>query len=177
MYRVVVASQNPVKIRSVTEGCAQMFAGETCAVSGVSVSSGVSDQPMSDADTYTGAVNRAHAVRLLYPDADYCVGIEGGLEEKEGEFEVFAWIVVLGKDGRMGKGRSATFFLPPPIAEHIQAGKELGQATDLVFNETDTKLHKGTVGILTAGAIDRTAYYVQPVIMALMPFKNFALYG
>ena len=76
----------------------------------------------------------------------------------------------------VGKGRSGTFFLPPKIAELIRQGKELGEADDIVFERTNSKQENGAVGILTDGVVDRTKYYTEAVVLALIPFKNERLY-
>jgi non-canonical (house-cleaning) NTP pyrophosphatase len=53
---------------------------------------------------------------------------------------------------------------------------ELGDADDVVFGRTNSKQENGAVGLLTENVIDRTAYYVQALILALIPFKNSVLY-
>lgn len=174
--KVIVASKNPVKLSTAQSGFELMFPGEEVVVEGVSVSSGVTDQPMTDAETFRGSTQRAENARLAMPGADYWVGMEGGLEDKNGELEAFAWIVVLGASGKVGKGRTSTFFLPATVAELVRQGKELGEAGDIVFGLQNSKQQMGAVGILTHGIINRTEYYEQAVVVALIPFKNPELY-
>ena len=104
------------------------------------------------------------------------MGIEGGVEPHGAELSAFAWVVVLAKNGIEGKGRTGTFFLPLAVAELIQQGKELGEADDIVFAQTNSKQKNGAIGILTGDVIDRAALYEPAVIMALVPFKNPDLY-
>jgi inosine/xanthosine triphosphatase len=174
--KVIVASTNPVKIHTTEIGCAKMFPGMSFKVVGVPVPSGVSHQPMSEEETLQGALNRVNNISQSDPDADYWVGIEGGLEEKRGEFEVFAWVVVKGKDGKIGKGRTGSFFLPEKVAVLIKQGKELGVADDIVFGRSNSKQTNGSVGILTGDVLTRTTYYEHAMVLALIPFKNAALY-
>lgn len=176
MKKLIIASKNPVKIAAVREGFARMFPQETFVLDGVSMLSGVSDQPMSDAETLEGAWNRAHRTCDAVPDADFWIGIEGGVEDKAGELEAFAWVVVKSREGKIGKGRSSAFFLPQKVAELIRQGKELGEADDIVFSRTNSKQENGAVGLLTHNAIDRTHYYTDAVILALIPFVNPDLY-
>jgi inosine/xanthosine triphosphatase len=171
MTVVIVASTNPVKIQSVYDGFTRMFPGGLFDVRGVSVESGVSAQPMSDDETCTGAFNRARAAAQAVPDADYWVGIEGGLEEKRGDLHGVAWIVVIGR-GRVGKSRTATFVLPQEVARLIREGHELGHADDIVFQRSNSKHDNGSVGLLTADVLNRRLYYEHAVILALIPFKN-----
>lgn len=176
MKVVVVASTNPVKIKTAEVGFAKMFPDEMWGVKGVAAESGVAGQPMSEEETLLGAVNRAENVSLVVPEADFWVGIEGGVAEIEGAMESFAWIVVKGKNGKLGKGRTGSFFQPQKEAELIRSGKELGEADDLVFGMKNSKQANGSVGILTGDVLTRTTFYEQGVILALIPFKNPKLY-
>lgn len=177
MKKIIVASKNPVKINATQAAFEKMFPEESFSVEGVSVSSGVSDQPMTDDETYEGASNRASNARKEVPEANYWVGLEGGLETKGGQMEAFAWMVVLAKDGEMGKGRTGTFFLPPPVADLIKQGKELGEADDIVFGKTNSKQANGAVGLLTDDVVTRAEYYEAAMIFALIPLKNSKLYN
>ena len=171
---VTIASHNPVKIQATRNGFRAML-GEDFRVTPVSVSSGVSDQPLSDEETLRGALNRMGRAAAIAPDADYWIGIEGGLEERAGELAAFAWVVV--RSGvTTGKGRTASFFLPAQVAALVREGRELGEADDMVFGRENSKQENGAVGILTADVIDRVKLYEQAVILALIPFKNPRLY-
>lgn len=176
MSKVIVASTNPVKIKTTEIGFAKMFPGETFKVEGISVKSEVADQPMSDEETLLGATNRVNNVSELVPKADYWVGIEGGLREIKGEMEAFAWIVVKSNDGKIGKGKTGSFFLPKRMVELVKTGKELGEADDIVFGKVNSKQANGTVGNLTNDVLTRITYYEPAVILALIPFKNPKLY-
>jgi non-canonical (house-cleaning) NTP pyrophosphatase len=88
-----------------------MFPDEQLSITTVSIESGVGDQPMSDKQTLAGAISRAEGAKLVVKEANYWIGIEGGVEDCEGGMIAFAWAVVL--DGtRIGKGRTGTFFYP-----------------------------------------------------------------
>jgi inosine/xanthosine triphosphatase len=176
MKKIVIASKNPVKMNATLAGFKKMFPDEEFAIEGISVPSGVSDQPMTDAKTFLGAKNRTENASKERTDADFFVGIEGGVEEKNGEMESFAWVAIKAKDNGFGKGRTGTFFLPPRVAELIKQGKELGEADDIVFQRTNSKQENGAIGILTDNVIDRTTYYTDAVVIALIPFKNKELY-
>lgn len=176
MKKIVVASKNPIKIQATLEGFKRMFPDESFSVEGISVESGVDDQPSSDSETYQGAINRAVNASQALPDADYWVGLEGGIQKKNDEMESFAWMIVRGQDGQIGKGRTSTFFLPPRVAELINEGKELGEADDIVFGKTNSKQANGAVGLLTHDVVVRTDYYTEAIIFALIPFRNPELY-
>ncbi len=174
MKTIVVASTNPVKIQAALDGFQRMFPDEEFTAQGTAAESGVSDQPMSDAETLRGARNRVANVRQILPNADFWVGMEGGVEEIAGELEAFAWIVIADRS-RRGKSRTATFYLPEETARLVRQGIELGEADDQVFRRANSKQENGSVGLLTGNAIDRTRYYAQAVVLALIPFRNLDL--
>jgi inosine/xanthosine triphosphatase len=180
MKTIIVASHNPVKIQAARSGFEKMFPEQQFQTDALSSPSGVKDQPLSNDETFQGAMNRSFHASQLAPQADYWIGIEGGIEERGGEFTAFAWVVIYGKslDGKLvvGKGRTGTFFIPPPVADLIRQGKELGEADDIVFRRNNSKQENGAVGLLTGNVIDRKELYEQAVILALIPFKNTALY-
>ena len=173
---ITTASQNPVKLTATRTGYQALFGTEPT-VEGVSVPSGVADQPMTDAETLLGAVNRVHRVRELRPASDFWVGIEGGLEESDGDLVAFAWVVVLGASGAEGRSRTASFALPPGVAELVRSGLELGEADDRVFGRSNSKQKDGAVGLLSDGAMNRCDLYRPAVTLAFLPFKKPELYG
>ncbi len=175
MKKIIVASKNPVKIQASLNGFRRMFPADKFSAQGVSVDSGVQSQPMTDAETLTGATNRANFAKKAFPEMDYWVGIEGGVEVLGNEIAAFAWIVVLAEN-QIGKSRSGLFFLPKPVADLIHAGEELGTADDIIFGRKNSKQSGGAVGILTNNVIDRIQLYEHAMILALAPFKNRELY-
>ncbi|MFK7935612.1 MAG: inosine/xanthosine triphosphatase [Saprospiraceae bacterium] len=176
MKRIIVASKNPTKIRSALHGFQEMFPNEKFIAEGISIPSGVSDQPMGDEETFTGAYNRVKGAQEKIPAADFWVGIEGGnIEHANGEMEVMAWMVVLGKQG-MGKARTAGFYLPQRMIDLIHQNYELGDVNDIVFGTKNSKHSSGTSGLLTNGVIDRERFYLNAVMLALIPFQQKELY-
>lgn len=167
--KVIVASKNPVKIEATQAGFQRMFKNESFVFEGVSVPSGVRDQPMSSKETLEGAQNRAKNAKNQYPSADYWVGIEGGIHDDEFGMQAFAWIVILSKE-KSSQAQTAVFYVPEPIAKMVREGVELGEADDKYFGRSNSKQKDGAVGILTNGEIDRKAYYEHAMVMALIAF-------
>ncbi len=165
---------NPVKVQAGKDAFESFF-GKACEAEGISIPSGVPDQPLGDEETYRGALNRARGAKEARPEADFWVGIEGGIALNRGEMETFAWMVVLGKHGQ-GHARTAGFFLPPRVAELVQQGYELGDADDIVFGASNSKQKTGALGLLTRDVLTRHELYKPAIIMALIPFKNPELY-
>ncbi|MCL4145736.1 UNVERIFIED_CONTAM: hypothetical protein GTU68_029304 [Idotea baltica] len=175
MKQVIIASKNPVKIQCVTQAFEKVFPEQAFQFEGISVPSGVSEQPMTDEETFAGAHNRSINAGNSRPEADFWVGVEGGIQKNGNEMEAFAWVVILSAD-KTGKARTASFQLPPAVVELIDKGMELGHADDLVFKRDNSKQKNGAVGILTNDLIDRVGYYEPAVILALIPFLNQTLY-
>ncbi len=173
--QIIIASKNPVKIQAVQTGFQQVFPEAGIEILPVTVNSGVSDQPMTDEETYRGAFNRAGNAREQYPDADYHVGIEGGISVSGENTETFAWIVIM-SEKVTGRARTTTFQLPSRVIKLIEKGYELGDANDLVFKKHNSKQKNGAVGLLTNDIVTRTDLYVQAVVLALIPFLNQELF-
>ena len=196
---VAVGSTNPVKVRAAEQAFAKCFPDHrvTCyAVKGVR--SGVNDQPIGMQETTRGARNRAVAAMRMASAAKawaphFAVGLEGGLvtspsggSRKKSKksasgsspgLDCVAVMAVLERaSGRISTATSASFALPPLLTKLVRGGMELGDADDVVFSRTNSKQEDGTVGILTKGVIDRTEYYVHPLVLALVPFVNVELY-
>lgn len=177
MKTVIVGSQNPVKLEAAQRAFKQVFPGEQFKVMGCPAESGVSNQPKSDEETFSGVTNRVKHCREMYPDADYYAGLEGGIERVHNEWITIAWMYIEDQAGNHGKARSAAHPLPKKIQKLLDEGLELGEASDIVFSRENTKHAEGTIGIMTQGLVTRADYYVQPMIFALVPFKNPELFA
>ena len=176
MKTVYIGSANPVKIACTRKGFEEVFGGATdYRFIGKAVDSGISDQPMTNHETLQGAKNRAQNLQDLYPEGDYFVGIEGGVQIVDEEMEAFAWVVII-SDSQVGKAQTSTFQLPSKIVNLIEEGIELGHADDIVFRRNNSKQGNGAVGLLTGDVIDRVEYYRHALILALIPFLNSEFY-
>lgn len=142
---------------------------------GVSAPSGVADQPMSEEETLQGALNRVQYAKQQYPEANFWVGLEGGVAPEGDELSAFAWVVVQDHE-QLGRSRSGSFYLPQAVQRLVQQGVELGEANDRVFGHQNSKQKGGAIGILTHNALGRKELYEQAVLLALVPFRNKALY-
>jgi non-canonical (house-cleaning) NTP pyrophosphatase len=70
-----------------------------------------------------------------------------------------------------GVAKTASFALPPAVVSLIQdKGMELGHADDQIFGRVNGKHGSGTVGILSKGLINRSAYYEHAILLALVPW-------
>lgn len=170
--KVIVTSHNPVKIAAVREAFQTQFPGIDPEIVPLAVASDVAEQPMSDAETRQGALNRVNNARSEMPDADFWVGLEGGLDFFDGRLMAFAWMAVTDRHGTNSTTRSVTLPLPPRVQELVGEGLELGEANDQVFSTLNSKQGGGAFGLLTDGLMTREGVYTQTLILALIPFAH-----
>lgn len=177
MIKILVGSKNPVKIGAVMDAFSKYFTDVN--VTGIEVASGVANQPKNE-ETFTGAENRAMALMMsknAHMNADFFVGIEGGIMELHGHWFAFGAMCVIDKDGRKGYGMSPHLELPDRLLRPLlDRGLELGEVIDEVTGENNTKQKKGAVGYLTRDVITRRDFYVSGLVMAIAPFLNEELY-
>lgn len=174
MERVAVGSTNPVKVGSARRIFAELFAEVD--VIGISVPSEVSNQPVGEAETALGALNRAKAA-LAATGADWGIGLEGGVMFDEHEA---CWMVnvcaVVHRDGRTSVGKGAQFELPPVIARGVRAGGEVGHLVDDLMGLHNSKQQGGAIGVLTNGLVVREDLFAHTVAAALVRFLHPELY-
>ena len=167
MKTVTIASLNPAKINAVKSAFEAAFPQQEFDFKGVSVASGVADQPMSNQETYQGAINRVHNAAQAIPNSDFYVGLEAGIEDNV----TFAWMVIE-SNGQRGESRSASLMLPPQVIEKLVHANELGDVMDEVFGTDNIKQKGGAIGLLTHNQLTRSSVYHQALILALIPFVN-----
>lgn len=177
MVKILVGSKNPVKIESVKEAFSHYF--DNVEVIGVKVNSNVPDQPINE-QTFDGAKNRALELKKKNDeesiDADFFVGIEGGIIQIYKKWFAFGGMCILNSKGKMGFGMSPHFELPENVAKELVAGTELGIIADRISKQTNVKQKQGMIGILTKGKMSRKNLYVPGLITALVPLLNAELY-
>jgi inosine/xanthosine triphosphatase len=165
-----VGSTNPVKVQCVTAAAKQFW--PDAVVRGVSTDSGVSHQPVSDDEMFTGARNRAHQALRQVTEADFGVGIEGGVLDTAKGMWAYAWVVIVDRSGNLGMGQTGRFPLPAGVAQLVRSGLELGEADDRFFGQENSKQKEGAIGLLSKGKLDRLQLYQQGVTFALLRFVN-----
>ncbi len=163
---VIVTSLNPAKVNAVQSAFEEAFSEQEFEFVGVSVSSDVPDQPMSNEQTKAGALNRVRNAKAQH-QGDYFVGVEAGIEGSQ----TFAWMIIE-TDTVRGESRSASLSLPKAVLEMVEQGKELGHAMDAHYSTDNIKQKGGAIGLLTQMKLTRSSVYHQALILALIPFLN-----
>ncbi len=168
--KIAVGSENPIKLEAVEDGFRKVFPQEKIDVIGVNAKSGVSEQPLSDAEMMRGAKNRAKSAIKKVAGADYGVGLEGGLNEHDGEWYGRSWMSIIDKKGTRGMGSSVSCYIPPKMMELVHKGKDLKTVCEELFGIEDIGRKEGYFGLLTNNAITRTSGYSDGIVMALSNF-------
>jgi inosine/xanthosine triphosphatase len=139
------------------------------------VSSGVSDQPMTEAETIQGAINRAKRVFDAVPEAHIGLGLEGGLTYDEVHTKQwYLFSVCAAWNGReLYVGKGLYFPIPNSIGERLlKENTELSQIIDELSGTVGSNHREGAYGLLTGGRITRSAVFTDAVIAAITPYTS-----
>lgn len=168
--RVVVGSQNPVKVEASGQAFRLFF--DDVQILPVSVESKVKAFPTSQAETVHGAMNRVRAAAAAQPEAEFAVGIEAGIIPFQRRRFVQAYAVVL-HEGQLGLGASAALELPLNVLELIDPTSDASKdIVDTIFGRKNVFQNEGAFGVLTKGRLTRTTVIRDAVICALARFLN-----
>lgn len=176
--KILVGSKNPVKINAVKEAFEKHF-GEV-EVLGISVPSNVPDQPINE-ETLIGAENRARNLFNFNKEqnlnADYFVGVEGGIINQHNRWFAFGGMCIINKEGKIAFGTSPHFELPKVVVEKLLDRIELGHVMDDIMKTENSKCKSGAIGFFTNGVMDRKELYIAGLLVAVVPFLHKNLYS
>ena len=169
MY-IVMGSTSPVKVNATKQAFGTYF--DDVEVKGLPLVSGVKAFPTSDEETLRGALNRAREARSLEPEADFAVGIEGGLSRFD-RYVLVKQVAVVIKDDVIGMGVSAGYAAPERLLRQLDmASDESRSIIDSYLGRKEILSKEGVIGVLTNEALDRTKVTKDAVICALTRFIN-----
>ncbi len=175
--KVLIGSENSVKIESTRQSFSRFF--KPVEVQGLPADSGVPAQPINE-ETFTGAKNRAECVKYINDEqglnANFFVGIEGGILQLYNRWFQFSVIHILDQQHQESFGTTGLYELPNWIVEKLLAGSELGHIIDELAQDSNTKEKQSTIGFLTNGAVDRLENNTRAITFALVPFLQENLY-
>ncbi len=166
---VVLGSTSPVKINATKQAFEAYF--DNVEVKGIEVPSGIKPFPTSEEETFQGAFNRAKAVSEI-EQADFYVGLEGGLQTLKGH-TIVKQIAVILYEGKTGVGVSSGYTMPETLIEKLDmTSDESRKILDRYFGQNEILSKEGIVGVLTNGKLNRTSISSDAVICALTRFIN-----
>jgi inosine/xanthosine triphosphatase len=172
--RIVVGSQNPVKISAAQTAICDVLSLKEVECVGINAPSSVAEQPMTSEETKLGAINRIKYCQQ-HTQADFFVAIEGGVDQFEYGPATFAFVAIANQT-HMSIGRSCNLPLPPVIYQALKSGEELGHVMDRLFNTDNVKQKQGAIGLLTNGLATRESVYRQAILLAMAPYLHPDLY-
>lgn len=156
--KIAAGSTNQAKVQAVQN----IFSGYS--IIECNVASNVNEQPFSDEETITGAINRAKNA-LLEVGADIGIGLEGGVTETKAGLLLCNWgaLVTANPEERPIIAGGARILLPLEISERLREGAELGPVMDDYCQKENIRSHEGAIGIFTNGYMNRVEMFTQVV--------------
>ncbi len=170
--KILIASKNPSKIRGAQLAFEKYFSDVE--IIGVAVSSEVSDEPVNE-DIYIGAKNRVSNLKRYAKEnnilPDFYISIESGITNRLGKWMIVNIAVVEDNKGFQSTASSAGFPVPDRYVDEI-ISTDLGKVMDRIFNESELRLGKGGISLLSHDVISRYDLTEQAFIMALTQHIN-----
>lgn len=171
-----VGSTNPVKVGAVSSTLDGLPAFTEVSVVGVSVPSGVREQPLSLEETYRGAEGRARGALEARPEAAWAIGVEDGMYPCPADAARHLNVCVacvLGREGARHFGASSSFMYPVEVARRVlDEGMDVSEALRAEGLTAHPKIGAdvGAIGLLSKGRLVREDYTKQAVLAALLPW-------
>ncbi len=175
-----VGTQNPAKLSAAEQALKQILnkferaPGRSVRIRQTTTSTSVPDMPLTIHDLMQGALERALFTYKTFPEADFVLGLEGGVYRVPEQRAVFLQSWAYAFNGSTGFfGSSPALPLPESItAPLFEQGLELSSVIDQLSGKEDVRSNEGTFGILTRNLMSRSDSFVMAVIAALTPFFN-----
>lgn len=163
---IAVGSKNPAKVEAVTN----VMGDSIYKIVAVDAPSDVSEQPFSDEETITGAINRAKA-SMLEMKSDVGIGLEGGVVETPFGLYLCNWGALVTKAGEPIVAGGSRIALPIEIANRLKNGEELGPVMDDYTKQKNIRKKEGAIGVFTNDRVSRIAMFEHIVEMLIGQFE------
>lgn len=165
--KIIIGSKNPAKNQAVKNA----FHDGNFECISMDIPSGVNEQPFSDEETISGAVNRA-VNALKQGGGDIGIGLEGGVQETSHGMLLCNWGALASKDFEPIIAGGARILLPEEIAQRLRAGEELGPVMDDYAKMKNVRKHEGAIGIFTDGVINRIEMFTHIMNLLVGQYYN-----
>lgn len=140
------------------------------------VASGVPDMPTNLEELRTWAKNRAIHCRREKPDADYFVGMEGGVyRDYEGDtYWLLGIVYIENREGKWHFGYSCHLEVPEAVVDGLfdGRGRDLEQVVHSLGGEESIGDKEGSFHAWTDGMLSRKAQFIMATQCAISPFFN-----
>ncbi|MBM7692933.1 inosine/xanthosine triphosphatase [Peribacillus deserti] len=162
MIKAAIGSENSAKVKAVED----VIDSRLISLTALNAESGVAEQPFSDEETISGAINRA-AFSLEHENADIGIGLEGGVVETDRGVFVCNWGALVTKEGDTFIAGGARIPLPAAVADRLLAGEELGPIMENYTKKNNIRKEEGAIGVFTNERIVRSEMFVHVVKMLI----------
>lgn len=165
---VAVGSTNPIKIQSVKNA----FMNEDVNIVPCSALSNVRAQPLSDAETLQGAINRAKNC-LEKTEAQLAFGLEAGVFFLNDQVYLCHWGAVVDRHQNTYFTNGPVILLPSAFQEALLAGQSL---EDIMHHSTGIEklgTKEGAIGTFTSGQMNREQVLTQMVKVLLGQYRYY----
>jgi len=170
--KVVMGTKNPGKIEGAKQAFEKYF--KDVEIEGISVSSGVGDQPINE-EIFQGAKNRVKNVKEYASknniEADFYIASEAGITNLLGDWIDINAVIIEDAKGYQSVGTSQGFPIPDKYIEEIKR-TELGKVMDTIFSGKELGKGKGGISFLTKDVVSRIDLTKNACIMALTKHMN-----
>jgi inosine/xanthosine triphosphatase len=166
---VIIGSTSPVKVNATKQAFETYF--DKVRVKGIKVPSKIKPFPTSDEETFQGALNRVNAASEQI-QAEYYVGLEGGLQNLKG-YTLVKQIAVIKKGDQISVGLSSGYTAPESLIKQLDMTSDKSRnILDKYFGKKEILSKEGVIGVLTNEILNRTLISRDAVICALTRFIN-----
>lgn len=169
---IVIGSQNGPKKKAVVSAFRKVYPDKSLDIQTVAAESGVADHPTTAEESIKGAENRLRHAREIKPDADFYVGIEGGLLGVNDIAWELGWVAIENQKGELHTGISAGIEVKGKVLKAIVAGQELNEVLRDGHGIENAGNSNGFYGVATKDLVTREQAYEEAVIFALAPFNQ-----
>lgn len=174
MKKIILSSTNKAKKEATSKIISEIF-GNNNVIEVISVPSGVRPTPLSNEECILGAKNRISLIKNIYPNSDYYIGAEGGVNKIEDKWYLGGWVIVENRNGIQHLGSSAWVELPLFISNLIDGDKPLSEIIKPIFFSRelyDKKENLGTNGLITNGRYTRINEFYDALKIAFSLFDD-----
>jgi inosine/xanthosine triphosphatase len=174
--KISVGSGNPIKVQATKDTFNEIIIHEkllnTVMIESIEIRiTNFNNTPNTINEMILGAKLRAEKA-IKFNNADFGIGIEGGIHRTEFGIFITAFSVILNKTGKFGIGGAPSVRLP--VQWEIEDNKEfeLGSYVDFLSGNTNVKQKNGAMGFLTNDKITRKESLKESVICAYYSLMN-----
>jgi len=122
--KIIVGSKNQDKIKIGEDALTELHLD--IEVQGVEVDSKITDQPLDKETTKKGAISRAYNVKKKNPEADFWLGLEGGLHDYGEGYHLVTYACLIDDNNGEYIGEGEEIHLPEEVLKKVKEGEWFG---------------------------------------------------